>query len=327
MKKIFLILPDDIPDVLCGKGYADAFIAAGFFVEKAIYSELEDDKIINFSPNYVLFFDFDKKSKKLIDTIYKKNNDTIFIFYLLNKADKTKQDFIKKLKKVSYKNMVFTADKENLNLADEIIYLPVGINAKKYKTDISGYKNGISIISNPENPKVLDLFEQLNQNFEKISLYCDETEYMSSIETDRFNNFSEETKLDYKNSYKGSVSTSKERAKVFSESYINIILTNKIVNGIDFSILEAASSSGIVFCESFPEIERLFESGHEIETFDNFETLIQKIEFYIKYPFVGQSLGLNARRAAINNHSVYDRVRQMIRIIDKKFNKKENDNE
>ena len=150
---------------------------------------------------------------------------------------------------------------------------------------------------------------------------------MKSIESTYFSDLDEETQNAYKKSYKGSLSKEKDRAKVFSESFITVVLNDKITNGIEFSILEAASAGGIVFCEQGEETNRLFDTGREIETFDNYETLIQKAEFYMNYPETGRSMGINARRAAINNHSVYDRVKKIIRITDKKFKLKEKDNE
>ena len=327
MKKIYCILPDEIPLSICGKGYVDGFIRADYFVEKDVITKFEEENIIKFSPDYILFFDFNKTLKKLIKTLYKQNENTVFIFYLLNNADFEKSEFIKSLNKSKFRYLIFSADKENLTLSDKIIYLPVGVNAKKYKAEVSGYKNVMSIFSNPENPKFTDLFEKLNPYFKNINFYCDEIEYLKSLESEWFINLDEETKNKYKNSYKGFASKEKERVKIFSESYINVILSDKIKDGIDFQVFEAMASSGIVFCEPMPEIMRLFDIGHEIETFENFEELIQKAEFYIKYPFVGQSLGLNARRAVINNHSVYDKVKQMIETIDKKINKKETEND
>ena len=323
MKKVYCILPDEIPFSLCGKGYVDGFVRAGFFTAKDVITKYEEENIIKFSPDYVLFFDFNERIKKLIKNLYKKNKNTVFIFYLLYNADFEKSKFIKSLNKAKFRHLIFSAEKDNLSLSDKIIYLPSGINAKKYKAEVSGYKNVISIYANPENQKFCDLFEKLNSYFKNINFYCDEIDYLTSLEAEWFTNLDEETQNKYRNSYKGFPSKEKERAKIFSENYINIILTDKNTNGVDFTILEAMASSGIVFCEQLPEIKRLFDIGHEIETFENFEELIQKAEFYIKYPFVGQSLGLNGRRAVINNHSVYDKVKKITEITDKNFNGKE----
>lgn len=327
MKKLYCVLPDDITFSLCGKSYINGFIRAGYFTEKEIITRLNKDRIIKFSPDYILFFDFEEQNKKLIKSVYEKNKNTVFIFYLTSYADSEKSKFIKSLSKAKFRYLILSADKDNLKLSDKIIYLPLGISAKKYKTEISGYKNVISIFSNPENPKFADLFKKINPYFKNINFYCDEIEYINSLESQWYCNLDEETQNMYKDIYKGSVLTEKEKAKIFSESYINVILTDKIRNGVDFTILEAMASTGIVFCEPLSEINRLFDVGHEIETFENFDELIQKAEFYIKYPFVGQSLGLNARSAVINNHSVYDKVKQIMKIIDKNFNGEETKND
>ena len=327
MKKIYLILPDNIPLLLCGKGYTDAFNRIGLFAAQSIISELEDDKVINFIPDYLMFFDFSDKNEELINKIYKNNKNCIFIFYITEKAEKGKELFIKKITDKKLRKLILTADKENLKLSDEMVYLPLGINAKKYKPDFKGYTNTVNISANFECKKALELFEFLNKFFDKTVFYCDETEYMKSIESDYFLKFDEETKSSFRKSYKGSLSNEKERSKVFSESFINIILNDKMKNGVNFSILEAAASCGIIFCEQGEEIKRLFDIGCEAESFDNFETLIQKAEFYMTYPEIGRSVGLNARRAAINNHSVYDRVKDIIRITNKKFKLKEKNNE
>ena len=327
MKKIYIILPDNIPLLLCGKGYTVAFNAMGLFAGQSVISELDDNKVLNFKPDYLLFFDFDTEIENLADKIYKINENCIFIFYLTEKLKKEQYAFIQKITNNKFKILILTADKENLKLSDSIKYLPLGINAKKYKTEFEGYTNTINITADFVDKKSIGLFKYLYDFFEKIAFCCDETEYIKSIESKYFQDLPEDIQNAYKNSYKGNLSTEKERSKNYSESYINIILNNKIKSGIDFSVLEAAASCGLVFCKEEDEVKRLFDTGHEIETFDNYETLVQKAEFYMKYPEIGRSAGLNARRAVINNHSVYDRAKEIIRITDKKFKTKEKNNE
>jgi len=327
MKKFFVILPDNMPLLLCGKGYYDALKSVGFFAEKSIISELDDRAIIDYSPDCVLFFDFNEDILSLINKLRKGNKECIFIFYLTSKITTEKEKFIQNIKNKKFKRVFFTADKENMSLFKGINYLPIGINGKKYKADFDGYKNTVNIIANPENEKTIKLFEYLNEFFDNISFYADENEYIKSLESSYFLGLTEETKLSYKKSYKGSLSSEKERSKAFSESYINIVLNDKVENGIEYSILEVMASGSFVFCESKSEIRRLFDVGREIETFDNFETLLQKIEFYMRYPQIGHSIGLNARSATINNHSAYDRVRQIEKILKKNFLQEEKENE
>jgi len=323
MKKIFIILPDNIPLLLCGKGYSDSLNSNGFFAEQSIISELDDEKVIQFKPDYVMFFDFGEENSELIDNIHKNNKNCIFMFYLTCLTEKKQELFIKKILNKKLKKIIFTADKDNLKLSDKIIYMPFGINAKKYKTEFNGYKNSVNIVGNPTNCKMTELFEYINQFISNISFYCDETEYIRSIESEHFLKMDEETQKAFKNAYKGSLSTEKERSKVFSESYINIVLKDKIKSGVDFSVLEVAASGGLAFCEPQEELQRLFDAGREIEIYKDYPTLIQKAIFYTNYPEIARSIGLNARRAAINNHSVYDKIREIIRITDKKFKEKE----
>ncbi len=322
MKKLFILLPEDIPTYLCGRGYADAFKKAGIYAESNVYSETDDEQVIKFKPDYVMFFDFENSAEKLVKDLYKDNKNCIFVFYYLKKMTEKQKKLFEVLKTLKLKKIFLSADKEDLKISDEIIYHSCGINSIKYKTPFLGYKDRITLLANPNSEKVLKIFEVLTEYFGQINLYCDEIEYLSSLDNEYFLDFDDRLKDIYKNSYKGSLSTEKTRKQIFSSSYINVVITDTINNGVDYRILEVAASAGITFGEPLPEIDRLFDVGREVETFDSIETLVQKIEFYLEYPIVGRTIGLKGRRAVINNHSVFDRTKKIIKMMNEKFEMK-----
>ncbi len=316
-------MPDKHPYSLCAKSFAKGFKHAGFFVEKENSSKLDNEHVLDFNPDIVMCFNFAELKDGLLDKIYQKNNDCIFIFDFLaalNKKQEKKN--LELLDKFQGKKLVFTADKTNLNVFSDAKYLPNGIHYRRYKSSYQGYSNGITILSNPDNINVLKVITDLLAEFGKISIYADEVDYMNSLDNELWSEIENpELKNLFRDSYVSDIADEKSRAEVLSTSFATVVPATRTVNGIDFRILEAAASSAFVICEENPEVIRLFDVGREIETYKTTEELTEKIKLYLKHPSFARTIADNARRAAVNNHAISDRIRKIFTIIKKEFKK------
>lgn len=316
-------MPDKHPYSLCAKSFAGGFKHVGYFVEKEFSSKLDNEILFEFNPDIVMCFNFSELKEGLLKKIHEKNPDCIFIFdflVALNAKDEAKN--IKKLKSFNAKKIILTADKTNTDILPDATYLPNGINYKKYKSAYHGYSDGITLLSNPDNINVLKIITDLLKEFGQISIYADEIDYMNSLDNELWEEIDDETlKNQFKQSYKSDIPDVKSRAEVLSASFVTVVPATRMQNGIDFRILEAAASSAFVICEENPEIKKRFDVGREIETYKNSEELIQKIRLYLKHPSFARYIADNARLAAVNNHSVRDKVKKISDIIKKFFEK------
>lgn len=321
MKKIFVIVPDKPPYSLCAKSFAKGFKHAGFYMEKAISSELDNEELLDFNPDVVLCFDFTELNEGLLNQVYLKNPNCIFIFDILISINpKVQKKDILALENFVGKKLILTADKSNLTSIEGAVYLPCGVNIKKYKTPFEKYNQGISIFSNPDDINNLKIITDLIRHYGKISLFSDEFDYLHSLENELWEEIEDsEVKENYRKSYCGDVSTEKERAKAMSSSFVTVVPASHTPDGVDFTVFEVIASSGFAICEETPEVKRLFDVGREIETYKYSKELIDKIEFYLKNPSFARTIADNARMAAVNNHSVQIRVRKIFDIMNKKF--------
>lgn len=321
MKKIFVIIPDKPPYSLCAKSFAKGCKHAGFYTEKAFSSELDNDTLFEFNPDIILCFDFSELNEGLLKEVHEKNPNCIFIFDILTAINpKAQKKDIQNLKNFVGKKLILTADKSNLTSIEDSVYLPCGVNIKKYKTPFEKYHQGISIFSNPDDINNLKVITDLIGHFGKISLFADEFDYLHSLENELWEEIANpKIKENYRKSYCGDVSSEKERAKAMSASFVTVIPASHTPQGVDFTVFEVIASSGFAICEETPEIKRLFDIGREVETYKYSRELIDKIEFYLEHPSFARSIADNARMAAVNNHSVQIRVRKIFDIINKKF--------
>jgi glycosyltransferase involved in cell wall biosynthesis len=317
-------MPDTSPYSLCAKSIAQGFIGAGFFVEKSYSSELDNKKIIDFEPDFVLCFGFSELIEGLLDDIFKCNKNCIFIFDFLTSLKSSKYNSkIKRLKEFSAKKVIFTSDKSNMDLIEDIHYLPNSIDCNKYKTSFSEYKRGITLLSNPDNINVLKVITDLISHFGKISFFANEFDYLNSLDNELWAEINDSTIKDlYRKSYCGDIVEDKERLKILSTSFITIVPITQTLEGVDYRILEAAATKSFVIAEENNETKRLFDAGREIETYKYTTELNDKIEFYLKRPSIARSIGENARKAVVNNHNIKYRIKNMIEIINETLKNK-----
>lgn len=322
MKKVYVILPDKPPYSLCAKSFAKGFKNSGYFVEKEYSSKLENNKVLNFNPDFVMCFNFSELNEGFLEKIYQNNSDCIFIFDFLTALNPSfDKKNIKKLTDFEAKKIILTADKANLDIIPNCQYLSNGIQYRKYKSFYQGYSDGITILSNPDNINVLKTITDLISEFGKISIYADEIDYVNSLENELWKEINDpKIKELFKQSYKKDIFDEKTRAEVLSTSFITVIPATRMQNGVDYRILEGAASSSFLICEENNEIKRLFDIGREIETYKTNSELTDKIKFYLKNPSIARSIADNARLAAVNNHSVFDRVKKIFSIIKKEYN-------
>lgn len=313
MQKVYVILPDPVLYSLYAKSFVRGFRFCGYFVKYCISSELDKNEIFEFKPDIFMCFDLNELKDNFLNELYEKNSNCTFIFNFLTKIDE-KNKLLDILYQFKGKKLIFSADSDNYKKIKEAKYLPNRIYFKNYNSKFSSYTSGITIVSDLNNTNVLKVITDLIAYFGRISIYADEIDYVNSLNNSLWDSDNRVKEL-YRQSYCGEIRKDQERAKIFNSSVINIVPIAKFPNSIDFTVLEICASSAFAIVEENSEIKRCFEIGHELETYKNSEELIDKIEFYLKNPSIANSIANNARKAAVNNHSIIDSIKNIEKYI------------
>ena len=64
-----------------------------------------------------------------------------------------------------------------------------------------------------------------------------------------------------------------------------------------------------------PVVIKYFDDGKEIETYSSDFELIDKVNFYLKNLNIAQLIAYNGKKNAVSNHSFYDRLKSMLKVI------------
>ncbi len=104
--------------------------------------------------------------------------------------------------------------------------------------------------------------------------------------------------------------------KVFKQSKINLnITTRSITSGLSQRIWDVLASGGFLITNYQPEIELYFEDGKHLVTYNSYDELIEKTEYYLANPLERERIA-NAGHEEVNkNDSIVNRVIQIITKI------------
>ena len=58
-----------------------------------------------------------------------------------------------------------------------------------------------------------------------------------------------------------------------------------------------------------------FEEGKDLETYINADELVDKIRFYRTNLNIAQYIAINGKKNTVSNHSFYDRLKKMLKVI------------
>lgn len=307
MDKVLVILSDNNKGKFIAKGFSLAFKELHYFVyEKKIY-DLNTEEINKILPHIVFVFWTDMTQKDiLLDFLHSyQNSKTVFI-HCAEFSSHIHSDFLNK-----ENHFVFTSDSKSKKTR----FLS-SISAKDYKSKFKGYNYNITFAGNPafENREII--LSKLVSNFGPINIFCRSYDFYKSVDDIQKNKLLDDYMLElYKSSYKGYVESQKELSQIYSSSKINIDISNEFPKTINYRFLEVLASGGFLIAPLNKNIEKYFDVGKEFETYSSDYELVDKVNFYLKNLNIAQLIAYNGKKNAVSNHSFYDRLKSMLKVI------------
>ncbi len=324
MKKVLITLPNSIAGTLILNGYKQGFKSNGCFVFSKDLRELEIDDIKRFKPDIIFGYDYGflfGDNKNLTDYILSDNSRYKLVHYF---ADEPKGKYavvnkpylyeeFKKINAISYMwDRDFVSDLQNCR------YLPLAVNYKAYRPQ-EGKIYDISFAGRPLTERRQTLLAALVKKFgKKLNIFCYEKHFLQSLDDMKDKQFLTDRELDiYKSAYRGFLKTEQEIARVYFNSKVNINITLQGKSGMNYRVFEVLASQGFLLTDDMEDISRNFDVSKELEVYKNTDDLLDKTEFYLKHPDIGQKIALLGYANIVKKHSYTARARSILEDLKK----------
>ncbi len=304
MKKVLVIIPENNKGKYIAKGYASAFKEHSFFViEKKLY-DFNSEEVSHISPDVIFIFWSEMKDNESLINFVKNYSEKAQII----SCSELEEDIPKEIKNKTHCFYSNSKEKKNRTI--------LGINAKDYKEKFYGYKYSITFAGNPSEDNREKILTELIKNFGPINIFCRSFDFYKSVDEIRKKDLLDEYHLElYKASYQGYVENQKELGKIFQSSKINIDMKNQNNKDINYRFLEILASGGFLLSPKNETTSIYFDEGKEFDTYTNEIDLIDKITFYLKNLNIAQSIAAKGRKNVVSNHSFYDRLKSILKVI------------
>lgn len=307
MDKVLVILSDNNKGKFISKGFASAFKDLSYFVyEKKIY-DLNVEEIKKISPKIIFIFWTDVTQVEDLCNFLQNYSSADSIF--IHCAELLKDIAFDCINKKNH-YLFYSDSKSKKNK-----YIQA-IDSKEYKVKFRGFNYDITFAGNPAFKDREYLLAKLIYNFGRINIFCRSFDFYKSVEEIQKQNLLDEYFLElYRHSYRGYVETQKELSKIYSSSKINIDMKKYSDKTISYRCLEIMASGGFLVAQKSKDLITKFEDGKDIETYINADELVDKIRFYRTNLNIAQYIAINGKKNTVSNHSFYDRLKKMLKVI------------
>lgn len=308
MKKLLVVIPDNLAGKYILEGFAKGFEYNKFRVVKKTIDEIIANGFENFIPDIIFGYEYsflgNEKCKKLVQESGCKN----FAFYFTHepKQDKSLYQEIKKLNP-----KIFIWDKDLTKETDNGIYLPLAASPKKYHTEFSGFKHTITFAGDPSCKECQKILTELVKTFRnKISIFSSQQDFEKSVEEIKTKKLLDNDDLEiYTKSWKGFLQSQEELAKVYNSSKINLNITNNGKSSINYRVFEILASGGFLLTDERKDLKEFFEISKQLETYSGVEDLIDKINFYLKNLNIAQKIAQLGKFEVAKHHTFSARAK------------------
>lgn len=306
MEKVLIILPDNNKGKYIAKGYSDAFKAMSYFViERKLY-DLNVEEIKHLKPHIIFTFWSVMKSNAGLKVFFNEYyNPNTLIIHTAELLEDIPNELIDK-----ENTYCFTSDSKKKNK------IMPAINPENYKRKFTGYKYSLTFAGNPANIEREKILAKLIYNFGIINIFCRSFDFYKSVDEIYRNKLLDNKYIDlYRESYRGYVESTKELSYIYSHSKVNIDLISNKNKYINYRCLEILASGGFLITPFNKTIVKYFEDGKELETYKTDTELTDKIRFYLNNSNLGFLIASKGKVNAVSNHSFYDRLKMIMKVI------------
>lgn len=310
MKRVLILLPEHITEEFIIKGLAKGFELnkCKVLLKKTNEITLDDMKI--YTPDLILGYNYSSSDNEKLTNLIEISNCKALSFY---QTEKPSGDIIlnKSLKNLNPK--IFVSDKSFFSKMKNVIHLPLAIYSRKYFTDFSGYKYTISFVGSPVSDfcqKTLCELIKVYKN--KVNIFSDEKSFSKSIKEIKEKGLLEKEDLKIYSKSRLEIGKSEEElAKIYNSSKINLNIASQ--DCVSYHMLEVLASGGFLISNEVKGLERNFSVSKHLETFQNVNDLIDKIDFYLKNLDIAQRIAQLGKFEVIDSFATGARARSILK--------------
>lgn len=308
MRKILVLLPEILPGKLIMKGFARGFELNKCMIMEKPINELSFEDVQKFKPDMVFGYDYSFLTNENCENIILNSECKNLVFYFADEPQGKEalgenKELYKKLKDMDAK--IFIWDKDFKKEFENCKYLPLAINPSKYITDFSGYKYAITFVGNPLIEKNENLLCQVVKAFQnKLNLFCFEKDFTKSIESIKEKNLLDENSLGiYSKCWRGQIESEEDLAKIYNSTKININVNAQGKSSINYVVFGILAAGGFLLTDEREDLGKYFEISKHLETYKNYNDLIDKIDFYLNNLNIAQKIAQLGRFEVVKSNT------------------------
>ena len=118
----------------------------------------------------------------------------------------------------------------------------------------------------------------------------------------------------------GKISYAGELARYYRETAINLNITNlQMATSVNQRVFDAPASGGFVLTDRQSDMERLFDPESEIATYDSWEELEDKVEYYLAHPAERRLITQKAQQRILAEHTYVHRLKTLEAFLRERY--------
>ncbi len=322
--KIFIINPISIIGDLLIRGIARGFDKQGHKTLMTDVRELDEAKIRDFNPDFVLGLDYAHLIRDDSKSIIKNLNVPIVHFFIddPNSSFAHAGDLTLYNKLACTDGIVLCWDKAFLSdFRNDVYYLPTGIDFEVYKEPDTGVKIGKSSIlfaGRPLTDRRESIIAHVARSFPGLlSIYCYKPHFDRSVENMLEKGFLNETETgEYKKCHKGFLQGEKELAAAYHncDMVLNITMEQG-PSSMNSRVLEALATGAFLLTDPVGDTAEYFEENRDFVFYRDLGDLTEKIRLYLENPGLRREIAGNGKKKVEQSHTLYRRAQQIIHIM------------
>lgn len=327
--KIFIINPISIIGDLLLRGIGRGFEKLGHKVLMQDVRELDKETIENFNPDFVLGLDYGHLINEQAEKIIKNLNVPV-VHYFIDDPNTTYAhtgdlSLPEKLSKTD--GVVLSWDSSFLkDFKNESYYMPTGIDFESYSMpdpSIKKEKSTILFAGRPLSDKREKVIAHIVKNFpEALSIYSYKPHFDKSVNEMLEKGYLNEQQIEeYKKCFKGFLRGEKELAAAYHncEIVLNITL-NQGPSSMNSRVLEALATGSFLLTDYVEDTAKYFDEDKDFVFYKSLDDLTQKLKIFLNEPEKRQEIAGNGQKKVKENHTLFQRAKEIIKIISNYLN-------
>lgn len=324
--KILIINPISIIGDILLKGIAKGFEKLGNKTLMMDVRELNENKIKEFKPDFVLGLDYAHLITPEAETIIK-NLDIPIAHFFIDDPNATfahSGDLTLYNKLGETKGIVFCWDSAFLkDFKNDAYYLPTGIDFDNYKEpdpSINIGKSNILFAGRPLTDKREKIIATIVKNFPgKLSIYSYKAHFDKSIPEMLEKGYLNEKEIEeYKKCYKGFLQGENELAAAYHNCEVVLNITmQQGPSSMNSRVLEALATGSFLITDYTEDTAKYFEENKDFVFYNDLSDLTQKTKKYLDNPELRKEIAKNGQNKVAEQHTLLNRAETILETMKK----------